>query len=111
MFNFDYITKEEIKKHHSNWPEISVHRSRILITEDSGSGKSNSLLNLINNEADIDKIYLYAKDPYEAKYQLLIKKLGNTGVKYLNDSKAFIEFSNNMNYIYKSIEEYHPNIK
>ena len=111
MFNFDYITKEEIKKHHPNWPEISVHRSRILITEDSGSGKSNSLLNLINNEADIDKIYLYAKDPYEAKYQLLIKKLGNTGVKYLNDSKAFIEFSNNMNYIYKSIEEYHPNIK
>ena len=56
-------------------------------------------------------MYLYAKDPYKAKYQLRIKKRGNASVKYLNDSKAFIEFSNNMNYIYKSIEEYHPNKK
>ena len=49
---------------------------------------------LINNEPDIDKICLYAKDPYEAKYQLLINKRENTGLKYFNDSKAFVEYSN-----------------
>ena len=54
------------------------------------------LLNLINNEPVIYKIYLYAKDPYEAKYQLLINKRESTGLKYLNDSKAFIEYSNDM---------------
>ena len=53
-------------------------------------GKTNALLNLINHESDIDKIYLYAKEPYEAKYQLLINKRESTGIKYLNDSKAFI---------------------
>ena len=74
MFNFDYITKEEIKEHYPNWPEIPDHPYRILIVEGSGSGKANALLNLINNEPDIDKIYLYVKDPYEAKYQLLITK-------------------------------------
>ena len=47
----------------------------------SGSGKTNALLNLINNEPDIDKIYLYAKDPHEAKYQLLINNRENTGLK------------------------------
>ena len=74
MFNFDYITKEEIKEHYPNWPEIPDHPYRILIVEGSGSGKANALLNLINNEPDIDKIYLYVKDPYEAKYQLLVTK-------------------------------------
>ena len=67
--------------------------------------------NLINHEPDIDKIYLYAKYPYEAKYQLLIKKRESTDLKYLSDSKAFIEYSNNMNDIYKNIEEYNPNKK
>ena len=67
--------------------------------------------NLINHEPDIDKIYLYAKYPYEAKYQLLIKKRESTDLKYLSDSKAFIECSNNMNDIYKNIEEYNPNKK
>ena len=70
----------------------------------SGSGKTNSLFNLINQQPDIDKIYLYAKDPYEAKYQLLINKRESTGLKYLNDSKAFIEYSNDMDDIYKNIE-------
>ena len=55
MFNFDYITKEDIKKHNPNWPEISDHPYRILIVGGSGSGKTNTLLNLINHEADIDK--------------------------------------------------------
>ena len=64
------------------------------------------MLNLINNDPDIDKIYLHAKDSYKAKYQLLINKRESTGLKYLNDSKAFIEFSNDMDDLYKNIEEY-----
>ena len=75
MFNFDYITKYGIKKHNPNSPEIPDHPYRILIIRGSGMENTNALLNLINLEADIDKIYLYAKDPYEAKYQLLINKI------------------------------------
>ena len=73
--------------------------------------KTNTLLNLINNEPDIDKTYLYAKDPCEAKYQLLIKKRKNAGLNYFNDSKAFIEYSNDMDDIYKNIVEYNPSKK
>ena len=73
--------------------------------------KSKSLFNLISEEPDIDKIYLHAKDPYEAKNQFLINRKENTGLKYFNDSKAFIEYSNDMNDIYKNIEEYNPNKK
>ena len=75
MFNFDYITKEDTEEHNPHWPEIPDHSYRILIVGDSGSGKANALLNLINHETDIDKVYFYAKDPYEAKYQLLITKV------------------------------------
>ena len=57
----------------------------------SWSGKTNSLFNLINHQPDIDKIYLYTKDPYEAKYQFLINKQESTGLNHLNDFKAFIE--------------------
>ena len=66
-------------------------------------------LHLINQQRDIDKIYLYAKDPYKAKYQFLINKRVSTGLKHLNYSKAFIEYSNNMYDIYQNIEEYNPN--
>ena len=66
---------------------------------------------LINYEPDVDKIYLYARDPYEAKYQLLINKRRNTSLKYLNDSKAFIEYLNDMYDIYKNIEEDNANKK
>ena len=65
----------------------------------------------MNHEPDIDRIYLYAEDPYEAKYQLLINKGESTGLKYLNDSKGFIEYSNDMDDIYKNIEEYNSNKK
>ena len=68
-------------------------------------------LNLINYEPDIDKIYLYAKDPSEVKYQLLINKRDSTGLEHLNDSKAFIEYSNDMDDTYKNIEEYNPHKK
>ena len=74
-------------------------------------GKTNSLLILINNEPDLDKIYLYAKNSYEAKYQLIINKRENTGLKHFNDSKAVIEYSNDMDDIQKNIEENNPNKK
>ena len=57
----------------------------------SGSGKTNALLNLINNQPDIDKIYLYAKDRYEAKYQYLINKREKVGLKHYDDPKTIIE--------------------
>ena len=113
MFNFDYITKEGVKEHNPNWQEIPDHPYKILVVEGSGSEKTNALLKnaLINHELDIDKIILYAKDPYEAKYQLLINKRESTGLKYLNDLKAFTKYSNDMDDIYKNIEEYNPNKK
>ena len=111
MINFDSVTKEIINKHNTNWPEVPDYPYRILIIGRSGSGKTNSLFNLIDEERDIDKIYLYAKDPYEAKYQFLINKRESTGLKHFNDSKAFIEYSNDMDDIYKNIEEYNPNKK
>ena len=70
--------------------------------------KTNALLNLINNQTDIDKIYVYAKDPYEDKYQFLINKRESTGLKHFNDPKAFIEYSNDMQDVYKNIDEYNP---
>ena len=69
------------------------------------------MLNLINHELDTDKIYLYTKYPNEAKYQLLINKKRKYRLKYLNDSKAFIEYSNDMDGIYKNIKDYNPNKK
>ena len=111
MFNFDFITKIDIEDHNVNWPEIPYHPNIILIVASSRSRKANELLYLKNHEPDIDKINLYAKDPYEAKYQLLINKRESTGLKYLNNSKAFIKYSNDMDDIYKKIEEYNPNKK
>ena len=111
MFNFDYVTNEGIKEHNPKWPENPDHLHQILMIGGSGSIETNELLILINNESDFDKIYLYAKDPYEAKCQLLIKKIECARLKYLNDSKVFIEFSNDMIDIYENIEVYNPNTK
>ena len=71
----------------------------------SGSGKTNALLNLMNNRLDIDIIYLYAKDPYKAKYQYLIKKREIARLKHFDDPKAFIEYSNDVIDVYRNIEE------
>ena len=67
---------------------------------------NNRRLNLIENQPDIDKIYLYAKDPYESKYQYLINKRESVGINHFNDPKAFIKYSNDMHDVYKNIDEY-----
>ena len=74
----------------------------------SGSGKRNTLLNLINNQPDIDKIYLYAKDLYETKYKYLINKREKVGLDHFDDPKAFMKYSNDMRDVYKNIEDYNP---
>ena len=74
IINFDDYTNKNKIVHNKNWPYILDHPYRILIIGGSGSDKTNTLLNLIYNQPDIDKIYLYAKDPDEAKYQFLINK-------------------------------------
>ena len=106
--NFDNYVNENKTKHNKNWPYIPYHPYRILIIRDSGSGKINLLLNLIENQPDIDKIYLYAKDPYESKCQYLINKIDGAGINHVNDPKAFIEYSNDMHDVYKNIDEYNP---
>ena len=80
MTNFDDYTNENKTNHNLNWPD---HPYRILIIGGSESGKTNALFSLINNQPDIDKIDLYAKDPYEDKYQFLIKKSESIELKFL----------------------------
>ena len=82
-----------------------------MIIGGSGSGKTNALLNLINEQDHIDKIYLYAKDLSEPKYEYLIKKLENAGIKHLNDPNPLIECSNTMDGVYKNINDYNPRRK
>ena len=82
-----------------------------MIIAGSGSRKTSTLLNLIKEQNDIDKIYLYAKDLSEPKYELLIKKRQNAGIKHLNNPNAFIECSNTMDDVYEDIDDYNPNRK
>ena len=111
MINFgDYTTENKIKLN-SNWPYISDHPYRILIVGGSGSGKTNVLVNLIKDQPNIDKIHLYAKDPYKAKYQYLIKKREKVGLNHYDDPKAFMEYSDDMKDVYKNIEDYNPDKK
>ena len=105
MINFDDYANKNKAEHDLKWPYIPDHPYRILIKRGSGSGKTNALSKLINNQLDLDKIYLYAKDPYKAKYQFLIEKRESTALKHFNDPKAFIEYSNHMQDVYKNIEE------
>ena len=106
MINFDDFSNENIIEHNSKWPFIPDHPCKILIIGSSGSGKTNALLNLINNQPDIDKVYLYVKGLYEAKYQFLINKREEVGLDHFNDPKTFIEYSNYMRDVYKNIEDY-----
>ena len=106
MINFDNYVNENKTKHNKNWPYIPDHPYRILIIGGSGSGKTNVLLNLIDNQPDIDKIYLYAKDPYKAKYQYKINICQKVVLKRFNDPKASIENSNHICDVYKNTDEY-----
>ena len=88
MINFDEYVNENKTEHNKNWPYTPDHPYRILIIGGSGSGKTNVLLSLTENHPDIDKICLYAKDPYEAKYQYLINMREIVSLKRFNDPKA-----------------------
>ena len=83
MINLDNIINDNNTNHNEKWPYIPDHPYRILIIGGSGSEKTNTLLNLINEQKDIDKIYLYAKDLSEPKYEYLIKNRENAGIKHL----------------------------
>ena len=105
---FDDVTKENIKGHNPDCLQIPDHPCKTLIIKGSGFGKTSALLNLINHQPGIDKIHLYAKYQFEAKYQLLINKYKSAGLKNLNDSKAFTKYSDVMGKIHENIEEYNP---
>ena len=109
MINFDDYVDENKTEYNKNWPYTPDHPYRVLTIRGSGSTKRNTLLNLIENQPDIDKIYLYPKDPYEANYQYLIDKREGVGINHFNDPKAFIEYSNNMHDVCKNISYYNPN--
>ena len=106
MLNLDNIVsnKNTSSSKDNNWP------FRMLIIGPAGSGKTNTLLHLINNLHPIDKIYLYAKDIHEPKYEYLINKREQAGIKNLNDPQAFIEYSDDMNDVLDDIE-YNKNFK
>ena len=109
MINLDSIINENNKEHNEKWPYIPDHPYRILIIDGSGSGKTNLLLNLINEQnkqEGIDKIYLYAKDLSEPKYECLIKNCENAGIEFANNSNAFIQCSNTMDDVYENIDDY-----
>ena len=111
MINLDSIADENNKKHNEKWPYITDHPHRILIIGGSGSGKTNLLLNLIKEQDYhdmIDKICLYAKDLSEPKYEYLIKKRKDAGIKNVNNSNAFIVCSNMMDDVYEDIDNYNP---
>ena len=108
MINFDDYVNEDKTEHNKNWPYIPDHPYRILIIGGSGSGKTNVLLNLVENQPEIDKIYLYVKDSHEAKYQYLINKREGVGIDHFKDPKAFIEYLNDMHDVYRNIDKYNP---
>ena len=87
--------------HNSNWPYISDHPYRILIISGYGSGKTNVLFNMIKQKkSDIDKIYLYVKDPFESKYQLLINGREEVGIENSKNLNAFIDYSQKIDAAY-----------
>ena len=110
MINFDDVIKEETEENNPNWSQIPDHPYRILTIRSFGSEKT-FLINLLSQQPDTDKIYLYSKDLYKSKYEFLINKRENTGLKHLNDSKALLEYSNDMDNIYRKTEEYNRNKK
>ena len=72
MINFDDVTGENIEEHNANWSQFPDHPYKLLIIGGFGSGKTNALLKLTKQQPDTEKVYLYAKDPYDTKYQMLM---------------------------------------
>ena len=108
MINLDNVIKKNNENNDKDWP------FRMLIIGPSGSGKTNELLliqNLNNNNNPIDKIYLYAKDLSEPKYEFLINNREKAGIKKFSDSNAFIEYSNTMNDVFENIDDYNTKRK
>ena len=103
MLNLDDIVSNKKENKDNNWP------FRMLIIGPSGSGKTNTLSHLINNFHPIDKIFLYAKDTDEKKYQYLINKREQARIKNLNDPHAFIEYSSDVNDVLDDINNYNKN--
>ena len=108
MINLDTITNENNKEHNEKWSYIPDHPYRILIIGGSDSGKTNTLINFINEQNNIDQIYLYARDLNEPKYKYLIKKREDVEIKHVNNPNAFIECSNTMDDVYENIDDGNP---
>ena len=106
MINLDSIANKNNKKHNEKWPYITDHSYGIMIIGGSGSGKTNVLINLMNEQNDIDKIYLYARDLRKPKYEYLIKKREDAGIKHVSNPNAFIKCSNTMDDVYDNINNY-----
>ena len=104
MINVDDFTKQNIKEHNPHQSKIPDHPYRIFVVGGSGSENTSAFINVIKHKPDINKTCLYAKHPYEAKYQFLIKKRESIGLKYLNGSKAFVQYLNNMDDIIKVLK-------
>ena len=103
MLNLDNIVSNKKENKDNNWPFT------MLIIGPSGSGKTNTLLHLINDLHPIDKMYLYAKNIHEHKYEYLINKREQAGIKNLNDPHAFIEYSDDMDDVLDDINNYNKN--
>ena len=106
MINLDSIANENNKEDNEKWSYFPDYPCTILIIGGSGSGKTNALINLINEQNDIDKIYLYARDLSESKYEYLIKKREDVAIKHVHDINTFIECSNTMDDVYENIHDY-----
>ena len=98
--------------HNPNWSYILNHPYGIVIIGGSGSDNTDVLLNLIQNQRpDIDKIYLYVKDSFQSKYQILINEREKVGIKRLKNPKAFIDYSQTIDGAYENLEDYNPTKK
>ena len=109
MIIFDDVREENRNERKPSWTPICDCPFRMLLISDSASRKANALLDLVINQPHVDYIYLYVKDPFEVKYQLLIKKCKNVGLTYCNNFKAFTEYFNDINNIDKKSEKYNLN--
>ena len=111
MINLDSIANENSKEHNEKQPYIPDYPYIIFIIGGSGSGKTNALLNLVNEQNDIDNlltIYFYAKDLSEPKYEFLIKEREDVVTNFFNDPNGFIECSNRMYDVYQNIDDCNP---